>query len=448
MNILQFDYKKFLEEDIWNVQLKHMPLGKKIGYRSLRVLTLAFNGYVKNTIPLRAAALTYYTLLSIVPVLALAFGVAKGFDLDQKLEAIIYDALKGQQEVATQLVEFSEKMLSNAKGGVVAGIGFLVLFYSVMKLVYSIETSFNDIWQVKQLRSVARKFTDYTTMIIIAPILVIISSSLNVMVVSKLQELTSEVDNSFVNEYLSQGVTMAATLSPYIMLMLLFTVVYLIMPYTKVPVKYAIVAGVIAGFFVQTLQWIYLDLQIGVSSYNAIYGSFAALPLLMIFFQLSWLVVLLGGQLAYSLQSVREHTRTMRLGRIPHRNLRTVGLMVCREVARDFISEKTPPSINDLEERLDVPFFYLDDAVSKLKNAHLIVAVHEGEESDERSGLVPAIPMEHLTVLRVVKALEKVGVSDQALKQSSDFMQLQNRLEQMHEALIEHDLNERIIDIL
>ncbi|GJM59685.1 hypothetical protein PEDI_02370 [Persicobacter diffluens] len=415
MNILQFNYEKFFTEDLWSIQIANMPWPKQIGIKVLRVLTLAVNGYLKDRCGFRASALTYFTLLSIVPVMALAFGIAKGFDLDKKLEGIIFSSLKGQEEIAHQLVDFSERMLSSAQGDIVAGFGFVVLFYSVMKLIYNIETSFNDIWSVKATRSIARKFTDYTTMIVIAPILVIISSSLNVMVMSKLREFSQSIDIAYINEYAAQGVTFAAQLSPYLMLIALFTLVYMIMPYTRVNLKFAFISGIFSGYLIQTIQWLYLDLQIGVSSYNAIYGSFAALPLLMIFFQLSWQIVLFGAELCNAMQSVEEHERNFRLGKVSLRHLKIIGLLICREVVRAFEGRKEPVRLVDIEHNTHVPFFYLEEAAQKLVQGKILISRFEAGKEPEEMGLVPALPLDQMTVFTVLDSLEKVGFDDATL---------------------------------
>src|SRR3972149_7093721 len=160
----------FIKTDIWRIRLKDYPRKKTFFIKQLRVVLLAFRGFYEDNCSLRASALTFYSLLSIVPVVAMAFGVAKGFGSDKSLEKQILAKFPGQEEVLMQVTGFARSLLEETKGGMIAGIGMGVLFWIVIKLLSNIEHSFNDIWGIKEPRTTARKITDYISIMLICPI--------------------------------------------------------------------------------------------------------------------------------------------------------------------------------------------------------------------------------------------------------------------------------------
>ena len=151
----------FLKTDIWRIRLKTYPRSKSFFLRQLRIVVLAVRGFAEDKCKFRASALTFYSLLSVVPVIAMMFGVAKGFGLEKRVESEIMKKLEGQEDVAKSVIEFANSLLENASGGFIAGIGVAFLFWSIIKVLSNIEHSFNDIWGVKTPRSFSRKFSDY-----------------------------------------------------------------------------------------------------------------------------------------------------------------------------------------------------------------------------------------------------------------------------------------------
>ncbi len=269
----------YLEADIWRVRARELPGKKSFLIRQIRIFLLAFRGFREDKCQLRASALTFYSLLSVVPILAMAFGVSKGFGMDKLLEERILERFQEQQEVASRLIAFATSFLENTKGGIIAGVGVALLFWTIVKVLGNIEQSFNDIWGVKQGRTLARKFTDYLSLMLIAPLLFIMSGSVTVLITS---EVTAIMEKISILGAVGPLIFTLLKLLPYMMIWLLFTVLYMMMPNTRVKFRSALFGGVIAGTIYQLVQWVYINFQIGVSSYGAIYGSFAALPLLLV----------------------------------------------------------------------------------------------------------------------------------------------------------------------
>ncbi|VAW38981.1 Ribonuclease BN, partial [hydrothermal vent metagenome] len=269
--------------------------------KQLRVVVLTVRGFDQDKCFLRASALTLYTLLSIVPVVAMAFGVAKGFGMEQMLETQLMEQFAGQEEVITRIVGFARTLLENTRGGIVAGVGVGILLYSVIKVMGNIELTFNEIWEIKKGRTFRRKLTDYFSIILIAPILIVISGSITIFITSQAVMLTEKV--AWISA-LSSIIFFGLKMVPYLLVWLLFTFVYAFVPNTRVEFKSALMAGLFAGTTYQLLQWVYITFQVGIAQYNAIYGSFAALPLFLIWLQLSWLVLLLGAEFSFASQNV------------------------------------------------------------------------------------------------------------------------------------------------
>lgn len=293
----------FFKEGIWLEPNDPRKPIRSFFIRSLRVLYNAWIGFEKDQCSLKASALTFYTLLSMVPVLAVAFGVAKGFGFETQLQRQLVVQFKDNPEVAKMATEFAYSFLKHTEGGLIAGIGILVLLWTVLKLLNNIETSLNDIWKVTYPRTFLRMVTDYLAILIICPIFIVISSSLTIYISSELRSLAQ---HEYIGTVITPAVYVTFRLIPLFLSWLVMTCIYMIMPNTRVPLYAGVGAGIVAGTLYQLIQWAYIHFQIGVSNYGAIYGSFAALPLFMLWVQVSWLIVLGGAEIAYQIE--REST--------------------------------------------------------------------------------------------------------------------------------------------
>ena len=260
--------------------------------RQYKLLFYTVQGLSSHGTMVRSAALTFYTLMSLVPVVALVFAVVKGFGLAEGLEQNLYEVLPQSPEVIDYVVGFAQKALARTQGGWVALVGVLTLFWAVIKVFGSIEDAFNNIWEVRSTRSAARKYGDYIAVVVVAPILWVISSSMG----NYAAEILG-VAGSPALEVLSRAGSLVVA-------WVMFTFIYVVLPSTKVRLTAALTAGVVAGTAFVLFQWGYVYLQRWMTSYNAIYGSFAALPLFLLWMQISWEILLLGGELSFAYQNV------------------------------------------------------------------------------------------------------------------------------------------------
>jgi len=252
---------RFVTVDVWRIRLEELPFGKSFLIRQLRIFLLALRGFDEDRCFFRASSLTFNTLLSIVPVAAILFGVAKGFGFESKLKRELLDKFPGeaQQEVLWKVVDFAESLLQAAKGGIIAGIGVVILFWTVINVLSQIEASLNDIWEIRESRTWGRKFSDYLAIMLISPLLIMMSSSVTVFITAQITQLTEQIKLLGI---ISPLIFMSFKLIPYVLIWILFTIIYVLMPNTKVNLKAGIVAGIIAGTIFQIVQWAYISFQI------------------------------------------------------------------------------------------------------------------------------------------------------------------------------------------
>lgn len=262
-------------------------------------LSLTIRFFTAKRVTAQAAALTYSTLLAFVPILAVIFAIARGFGYNKYIELWFRDALSSQPQAAEVIVGFVNSYLVHTKSGVFLGIGLIFMLYTVLMLMNNVEETFNQIWQVSNSRPIIRSVTNYLAMFLLFPILAVVSTGVSFYMTTFAARMSSF-------EYLGPVVRYLLDISPYILLSLIFIGLYIYMPHTRVKPSSAIIPGILAGVGMHVLQMVYIHSQIWVTGYNAIYGSFAALPLFMLWVQMSWTIILFGVLLTYTNQNMNR----------------------------------------------------------------------------------------------------------------------------------------------
>ena len=433
---------QFLKSEIWRIPEKQFSLIKRVLINAVRVALITIKGLRQDDIYLRASGLTFYTILSIVPLLALGFGIAKGFGFEKALEGLIYEQLQGQEQAAEKVVMFARAMLENVKGGLVAGIGLVLLFYSVIKIFSQIESSFNNIWGVKRPRSLGRKITDYFSLILICPVFFIVSSAVAVFLASEVRSATQEL---WLLEAVGPAITFFLKLLPYALLWVLFTFLYMFIPNTKVNFTSALLAGIIAGTLHGIFQRIYIVFQVGVSKYNAVYGSFAALPLFFVWLQISWLIVLLCAEVAFAHQNLDTAKYERETRAVSYSFKRLLSLQIAQFLVRQFSGAKATWDVLELSRALEIPIRLVNQILSELVEAGVVskVAMDEGGAN----GYQPARDPDTLTIKYVIDALEKNGVDDIPVGRSQAFDKLSENLKVFSDTIEASPANQRLKDI-
>jgi membrane protein len=418
----------FLKTGIWRVRQDDVDSLRWFGIRILRIILLTFRGFVENRCQLRASSLTFYSLLSVVPVMAMAFGVAKGFGFQRTLEREVGKILSAHSEIAGQIMAFANRLLDSTKGGLVAGIGFAFLVWTVIKVLSNIEQSFNEIWGVKEPRSWVRKVSDYLSLMFILPVLFIASSAATVIVAGQIQTIMAKIS---LLGFMSPLVHMLIRFLPLVVICFMFTLLYIFMPNTHVRVRAALIAGIAAGSAFQLFQFLYVTFQIGVAKYNAIYGSFAALPLFLIWLQASWMIVLSGAELSFATQNVDtyEFEPDANLASTAFRKL--LSLRIVNLLIEHFSQGEQPMDEEAIARTLSIPIRLLRTLLFELVEAGLISPVRMA--SEKVHAFQPAFDPDHMSVASVLEAMELHGVDTIPVLESDEMEQLRNSMETMRE---------------
>ena len=389
-----------ITDTLWHSDLRPHSKWKRYLLGLLRVVFLSARRSRKVDLFTKAFALTFVSLLAIVPLLAFSFSVAKGLGLAQRLkEILIKNFAMGQTKALTYIFEYVERTNVSTLGI----FGVLIFFYAALKMLDYIERNMNDIWGVTRQRPLLRKFSDYTSVLLVCPVLLIVSTSAMASL-----ESASFIKYLLSLEGLGAFLRFVLNLAPWITIWLALTFFYVFMPNTRVRLSAAVVGALCAGSILLGLETIYIKLQIGVSRYNAIYGTFATLPLFMIWLQLSWTVVLFGAELTYAAQNMKRHLFEPDQAPLtaPARRRLAVRLMVI--LCRDFLIGRSPSSMERLLDSVGAARLQTRHVISDLVSAGLVT-----ETSDDNPGYQPSRPPAGITLADVIDAVE--GEDDPAL---------------------------------
>ncbi len=516
----------FMTGDLWRIRSRRLSRGRGFLLRLLRVIILAGRGFRDDKCNLRASALTFYSLLAVIPVLAMAFGVARGFGLQEKMEAELRNFLKqalpsapvpaedkgdkgkvtppagtekkpappegtgkkpsqpdngasfepldeGQDgkgrdepagttsappapaegeappggdtasQVAYHIIRFANNLLQKSQQGWIAGIGVLILFYTVIKVLGQIEHSFNDIWGIRKSRPLSRKLADYLVAMLVGPLLFMVAISVTALATDQATALLQK--SATLSKYLGPAVLMGTKLLPWAVVWMLFTFVYVFMPNTKVRFSSALIAGVVAGSVYQIVNWAYVQFQIGVFNYSKIYGSLAALPLLLVWLQVSWLVVLFGAEISFAWQNVETYEFESDCLAVSQKFKRLLSLRVAHLLVKNFQAEKAPLTAAEVSHQLEIPIRLVNEILFELIDCGLVAEAREGDSGEVTYQL--ARPPDRFTVKYVADALEERGTHDIPVVPSPELARLEQSLEAFSQAAENSGANAALKDI-
>jgi len=394
---------KFVTEDIWRITENEVSGLKELYINAIKTVILAIRGFMNDNLTVKASALTYNTMLAIVPLLAVLLGIAKGFGFQETVRQELLNYFPSQTLELDKAFLFVESYLTQAQGGVIIGIGLILLLYTVISLISSIEETFNEIWQIKKSRPWYRKISDYLALFLILPILMTTSSGMSIFI--------STAQNSFFSQYvfLTPVVERILSLTPYLITILVFTGIYIALPNTKVRFLNGLVAGTISGCAFQFFQYLFISGQIWVSKYNAIYGSFAVLPLLLLWLQLSWLICLFGAELSYASQNVKKFSFERDSKNISRRYKDFLTLLIASLIVKRFEKEGVPPyTADELSNTYRIPIRITTQILYLLTELGIIIEVNYGD--DERVAYYqPATDINKITVGELLTRIDKYG---------------------------------------
>ncbi len=428
-----------MNEGIWRVRLSRCPVVSCHFIKYLRIVLTAFRRFDADKLQMRASALTFYTMLSVVPIVAMALAISRGFGLDQVLQAQLQKGGTAWQGSAVQMIfHFAHSMLAQSSGGLITGLGILVLFWTVISMLGNIEEAFNDIWHLQRARTLARKVADYLSAVLVGSALIIASGSVTVLIAGKTMNAAWSAKLPALFDPLF---ALFFNVLSYVIIWLLFTFTYIFMPNTRVSLPAAFTGGIVAGTLFEMVQWAYIKFQIGVASYNAIYGSFAALPLFLVWLQLSWLIVLFGGEMAHATESAETY------GFKPEVDLSAtekdiLSLWVLHYIALRFSKGEKPANAKEISATLTIPLYLTQRLLQFLMRIHLVSTT-----GTEHHLFQPAANISNLRLRDVIDALDTEPQAATPPIDAPELASIRESLVKLADCARSSPVNTRLIDI-
>ena len=392
----------FITKDIWIGDFSQSK--SLIGWlvNEAKVLLVTFRNYGRHQIAVRSAALTFYTLISLVPVLAVILGLSKGFGLQEKLLAMLNDPRYQVYGAVYKLLEqFADSYLENFRMGVLATVSIVTLLWAVVKVFSNVELAFNHVWEIRRGRSFYRKVSDYLALLFILPILLGLYRTGAQYLDELVVELSSKVE--FLG-YLYRGLQFVA---PFIIAWLVLTLVYFVLPNTDVRFGSAARSAVVAAILFLGFQFFYFRFQVAVSNYNIIYGGFAAIPLFLIWVNVSWQIILFGSELSFAYQNLSKYTDQQQSKFMSYEYRLKLIVLIMNRIAVNFIKGKEPFTEDALARELDISSGRVSESLYELERAGLLYSVEQ--KAAKNRLYIPAKDVHTLTLFDLISTLERFG---------------------------------------
>ncbi len=390
----------FVRYDIWRITGHELSRSRKLLYNALKTIVLAVRGFISDRLSVQSSALTYSIMFAIIPMIALLISIAKGFGLEGLIESSLQETYIDKMGLTPQIMEFVNRYLATTHEGLFIGVGVAILLWSVLSFFMQVENAFNDIWQVKKSRSIIRQFTTYFSTILLIPVLLALSSGLSLYV-------SSALSSSFLYSVISPLVRVLVKLAPFVIIWLVFTLLYMAIPNTRVKFVNALIAGVVAGTAFQLFQMLYISGQVNLSRYNAVYGGFAAIPLLLLWIRISCLIILFGAEISYAAQNLHNYDYEKDLKTISVRYRNFLYLYITYLVVRQFEQQKPPLTPEEISTRNSLPIRLVNQLLGKLVDARVLIEVFN--EANRSKSYQPAVDINQLTAALVFDRLETNG---------------------------------------
>ncbi len=389
--------RNFFKDGIWTIDEGRLNPLLRNSLHLLRQTVITVECFANNHLYSYAAALTYSCILAAVPILSIIFAIAKGFGFGAIIEARIRENISADEELVESVFGFVNQYLEHTHSGVVLGVGLLLLLYTVVMLTSNIETAFNTIWHVRSSRNVYRKVIDYASIFLLFPILIVVTSGFSVFLLTIAHQLSEY-------EVLSNTMEFMIKSTPVTLSCLCFIALYKFMPNTRVKWKSVAMPGIVSGVLFQILQYFYIHYQLMLSGYNAIYGSFAALPLFMLWLQFSWYLCLGGAQMSYAIQHDSEHMFAKDSRHLSRLEYDSLSILLMAHVAKRFRNGEPAYSAQELVEETELPHSLVQGLIDELVSINLLSEIRD--EDGGSAVYQPSIDIRRITVDYVIQQLD------------------------------------------
>ena len=413
---------------VWNVSL-------------IKVANLSVRLFFDAGLHTKACALTYRTALAIVPALALLLAIGRGFGLQDLLkEQLLQHVPNIQQQALDAMLGFVESYLDKSSGGIFIGVGIVFLLWTLISLLRNIEVTFNEIWQAPKNRSLLRSLADYLAILIIIPILIICTSGISIFMSTSLGQIIPF-------EIAKPAVEFLIEIVGFIFSWMLFAVTYVLIPNTKVRFKNAIIPGIIIGTTWQILQWLFLNGQLYVANYNAIYGSFSLIPLLLIWIQLIWLFTLIGSVLCFAIQNIDNYNYGNDIEKISINYRHQIAIAIMSIVAKRFKLSMPPLTPIEISRHHHLPINLVVPELLRLRELGFISFIDAPDKELSDRPVQPAVNVYDLTVSSMVGHMMTYGTSDFIPGFNNEYDQIREENIKIYEQLFSCNDSKRLIDI-
>lgn len=415
---------KFITEDIWSLEISTLSRIRRFLIRQVKILYIVFRGFLKDSCPLRASALTYTTLLAAVPLLAFAFSMASGFGMVlAPLKKFLIDNIAlGNEEIGNRMFQFVE----NIKVGTLGPLALGLLVITIISVMGNIELSFNRIWGVQRSRSIWRKFSDYLSVLVVCPLLILAGVAMATSL--KSHKLFTILMRHEIFQMVLQHLFKWLS---WIFTCLGFMFLYIFMPNTRVRLKAALIGGLFAGLIWVVALWGYVSFQVGFLKYAKIYGALASIPINLVWIYISWLIVLFGAEISFAVQNVRTYQREESALSRSWAYQELVALNILERIGRNFLRGASAGNAEIFSRELNVPIRLVNQLLQKMAEGGLI-----NEVAGEEHAFQPARNLNRLTVKKVLDVLRFSGGPGEIpanLKQSPLVIRIESRLEKAFE---------------
>lgn len=396
------EFRQRLQDCVWEGKLEAIAPPRRWLIQIARTFYVVVRDVTEEQLTLRAMSLVYTTLLSLVPLLAVSFSVLKGFGVHNQLEPVLTNFLAPMGERGVEISERVIGFVSNVRAGVLGSVGLILLFYTVVSLIQKIERAFNYAWRVSDARSIAQRFSDYLSVIVIGPVLVF-----SAVGITASAQINSVVEALRVLPFAGVVFDALGRLVPYFLIVVAFTVIYIIVPNTRVKLKSALLGGAIAGLLWETTGWAFAAFVVSSAKYTAIYSAFASLILFIIWLQLGWLILLIGSSIAFYHQHPEHLRRTRTLLRLGNREREALALQIGLLVGRAFHQGNPPVTRGALTRSTGVPEESVELIAAALQRGGIL------HESREPRGWIPARSLDQITLVELLDAVRGHSIGSQ-----------------------------------
>lgn len=412
---------QFIQVGIWQVSRK--PDQKWNLMSLLKIVVLSVKLCFKQRLNVQASALTYYTFFATIPTLAFIIAICRGFGFDESVYNYLKSFLSPTADVQTidTIFKMVESYLSHAKGGVFIGIGIIFLLWSIYNVFSQTEKSINEIWGVTKLRPLVRRFTDYFSLTLLVPFVIIISSGLTIYFKIHITQITG-----------SWFMDLLMTIKPWVIAWAICTLVYMVIPNTNVHFKSALPAGILAGSSVLIFKELFFLFMKWATSYNAVYGSMAIIPVVMLFLRIVWVIILCGAEISYARQKYEMYEFENEINKISPRYQLCIELYLLKIFSQKIEKGKVCMSFREISTEYFFPPRLLSLILTHLCNCDLLREL----EDKEKTVYVLNADASNLTVGTVLDKLRTHGSENFLDKEVPELGPIWNLVEDLDSRLI------------